>query len=54
VAQYVGLSLIAGFATMLVLDQGFLILQERQMRKLARQSNKQVTDSYDSDEREEA
>lgn len=36
VTQYVGLSIIAGFTVMLVLDQGFLILQERQMHKLAK------------------
>lgn len=29
ITQYVGLSIIAGFTIMLVLDQGFLILQER-------------------------
>ncbi len=38
VTKYVGLSMITGFTIMLILDQGFLILQERQMRKLALQS----------------
>jgi hypothetical protein len=32
VTQYTGFSLIAGFAIMLILDQTFLILQERKMR----------------------
>ena len=34
VTNYVGLSLIFGFTVMLVLDQGFLIMQERHMHKL--------------------
>lgn len=36
VTHYVGLSIIFGFTVMLVLDQGFLILQERQMSKLSK------------------
>jgi hypothetical protein len=38
----VGLSIIFGFTIMLILDQGFLILQERQMRKLALKGPKTV------------
>jgi len=33
VIQYAGLSLIFGFSLMLILDQGFLIIQERAMNK---------------------
>jgi hypothetical protein len=33
ITKYVGLSLIIGFTMMLILDQGFLILQEKQMKK---------------------
>ena len=40
VTHYVGLSIIFGFTIMLVLDQGFLILQERQMRKLMKEGAK--------------
>ena len=33
VTKYVGLSIICGFTVMLLLDQGFLILQEKQAQK---------------------
>ena len=43
VIQYAGLSLIFGFSLMLILDQGFLIIQERAMNKKV----KKVRDAAD-------
>ena len=40
VVRYAGLSLIFGFCLMLILDQGFLIIQERAMLKLRKDAQK--------------
>lgn len=50
VIQYAGLSLIFGFSLMLILDQGFLIIQERAMNKKV----KKVRDAADPLEQDRA
>ena len=45
VIQYAGLALIFGFSLMLILDQGFLIIQERAMNRKIKNDRK-VRDAY--------
>jgi hypothetical protein len=50
VTQYVGLSIITGFTIMLILDQGFLIAQER-ASKLSRTNSSADSSLDERDER---